>query len=168
MIKCLFIRRKLYGYLCREFAEAEHKKIKQHLDACPVCRKRLEGIRELINLAQMRKTPEVSEGFWHDFKTDLDRKLNARLIPEFKLSPGLSYKLRPALVYASVLLIILGLWTYRFGAYTKRVNVAQSAEELVNEINLNDELSLEPGLNHDEDAYMDEFNLLIQLGESPA
>ncbi len=168
MLECLFVRRKLYGYFCREFAEAEHDKIKQHLDACPACRKKLEEIEELIKLAEARKTPEVNEAFWHDFKTDLDRRLNARLVPELKLRPGLIYKLRPALVYASVLVIILGLWTCRFGSRARRINIAQSAEELVNEINLNDELSLESGLNHDEGAYIDEFNLLIQLDESPA
>lgn len=168
MFRCLFIQKKLYDYLEKDSSEKETRRIKAHLDICPLCQRRLREIEAVLRLARDKKAPELAEGFWHDFKTDLERRLNAQLVPEFKLKPRLSYRLRPILVYASVLIIILGIGIYRLNLSERGLRLAQSEEELIDEASVLDELAPELSFNHNEDAYIDELNLFSQLEEDSA
>lgn len=167
MFKCILIRRKLYDYLDDSLSERERASVKEHLKSCSVCRKRLEQMGVLLNLAKSRKTPQPKQDFWHNFKIELDRKLNSRLVPPFDFRPNLSYRLKPVLVLTlvSVIILVTGLSMY---FYSKPIHLAQSDSSIVDEIDLLEELDTEISLNHDENAYMDELDLLYELNQEPA
>ncbi len=164
MFKCYLIKNKLYSYLDNTLGQKELIFVKKHLNDCPACRSRLGKMENLIKYAKSAQPPELDSGSWHDFKIDLDRKLNARLVPEFKLKRSLSYQLRPVLVYASILVFMFGLWVYKAQVRYTISEDAHLYDTIVDESNLVDELAPEMNLNHDEDAYIDEINLLMQLG----
>ncbi len=164
MFKCYFIKRKLYPYLDNTLNPQDLNYVKEHLSHCHNCRVKLERMAGLIKAAQSVRPPELDSGSWHDFKVELDRKLNARLVPEFKLKRGLVYQLRPVLVYASVLIFIIGLWAYKIESQYKMLKTAYTYDSLEDEASMVDELAPEMNLNHDEDSYIDEINLLIQMG----
>lgn len=162
MFKCIFIKKKLYDYLDSCLSQADRTRVEKHLAICPDCDRLLGRMSRVIELAKNKKIPEPQEAFWYDFKTGLDRKLNARLLPEFDFKPKLKINLRPAFAYASVLILILAMGTY-FYTQKKPLQFSQSDADLVNELELLEEVSQDTALNHDEKAYIDEINLLYQL-----
>ncbi len=163
MFKCFFIKRKLYSYLDDALSPEGLESVKKHLNNCSSCRVKLEKMEGLVKAAQSIQAPQLNNEAWHDFKVDLDRKLNARLVPEFKLKRGLSYQLRPVLVYASVLIFVFGLWVYKVKINSTKANIMYAYDDILNNIDLLDELDPGLNLNHDEDAYIEEINLLSQL-----
>ncbi len=163
MFKCFFIKRKLYSYLDDVLSPENLRFVKNHLNDCSSCRAELEKMEGLVKAAQSIQVPQLNNEAWHDFKVDLDRKLNARLVPEFKLKRGLGYQLRPVLVYASVLIFVFGLWIYQAKINSTKANIMYAYDDIVNNINFLDELDQGLNLNHDEDAYIEEINLLSQL-----
>lgn len=162
MFSCIFIKRKLYAYLDNALSEIEKIKVKKHLDICLSCQEKLSQMADIIDLAKNRKIPQPSEDFWHNFKIELDRKLNTRLVPEFSFQRNLNYHLRPVFVYASVLVFILAMSLY---LYYKPTYLTRSDLDLINEVNLLEEVTSDASLNHSEDMYIEELNLLYQLNQ---
>lgn len=166
MFKCIFIKRKLYDYLDNSLSEKERIKVKEHLEICPVCQKRLNQMSDLIGLVKNKSLPQPSEDFWHNFGIELDKKLNTRLIPPFNFKPNLSYRLKPALVLPLVSIVILALSLYLY-FYGRSPFINRSDLALVDEISLLEEVNPELSLNHAEDAYIEELNLFYQLNQNP-
>ena len=164
MWKCIFMKRKLYDYLENSLSEIDGMEVKEHLAICPTCQRCLSQMRSLIDLAKNKMTLQPSEDFWHNFRIELDRELNARLVPEFSFKTKLGHRLKPVLLYASVLIIILTTSLYFYNRY-QSLNSPDIA--LVNDISLLEEVTSETSLNHNEDAYIEELDLLYELNQNP-
>ena len=162
MISCIFIRKKLYDYLDNSLSEVDRDKIEKHLQLCSVCQKRLDQMNKVIELARTKKSPQLSEDFWHNFQIELDRKLNKRLVPELRFKTHLSYRLKPALVYASTLVVILFIGLY-IHLYSTSAIFTKSDLALINEISLLEEVTSEIYLNGTEQTLTEEIEFLYQL-----
>jgi anti-sigma factor RsiW len=160
MIRCIFIKKKLYDYLDDSLSELDKDKVKRHLERCFSCRKRLEQIDTLLALAKQKNIPQPSDEFWHNFQIGLDRKLNKRLAPEFRIRPSLSLRLKPVFAYASLLVAILTLGVF-LNFYTSPTLLSKTDLALVNEISMLEELTQETYLNHSEEAYIEEIEILL-------
>ncbi len=99
MLKCLFIRKRLYDYFDDSLSGKNKAMVKSHLDICSGCRQRLKEIESIVGLAAEKKAPEPGEGFWHNFRVDLDRRLNQELVSPIIIKGGLKYHLKPAFAY---------------------------------------------------------------------
>lgn len=168
MLKCLFIRKKLYDYFDNCLSDIDRIKVKAHLDSCGKCRENLEQIRNIIDLAAQKKTPCPSEEFWHNFKVGLDRKLNQKLVPKFAFGGRLIFNLKPAFAYALALVFILVIGSRITNKDYRFVRMfAQSDEELVEEMALLDEVDQTQDLTQDKDSsYNEEIELLYQLDQT--
>lgn len=164
MLKCIIMKRKLYDYLENNLSEIEGLKVKKHLDVCQNCRMRSNQIKTVLDYASAKNTPQPNKEFWHDFKTDLDRKLNAALLRPLTLKPKPKFLLRPAFAYAMVLTFFLAAIgsLYKFHP-SPLLQLAQNDEELVSQAADLDELTETSELNHDEDAYLEEIDLLLEV-----
>ncbi len=151
MLKCLFIKRKLYDYLENSLTDIERIKVKDHLNVCSNCKDRLAQLKNIIALAAEKKAPEPDSEFWHNFKIDLDRRLNEELVPLANLEPKLSYRLRPVFAYVSALIFILVIVNSNLykRPHQDLTRIAQE-EDLVEEILSLDELDEILSLNEDE------------------
>lgn len=155
MIKCIFMRKKLYELLDDSLSEQEEINIKKHLDSCHACRVKFVSMQEIIKMAENKNIPHPSEDFWHKFKVELDDKLNEQLVTPFQMKPSLRSILRPAIVVplASVFILILSLSLY---LQNKTIYISSSDQELVEEAALIEELSPESNIfNGDEEYYTD-------------
>lgn len=167
MFKCLFMKRKLYDYLNNGLSDVDKIKVESHIEICVVCRERLGQIRDIIELAAQRRAPEPSEEFWHNFKTDLDRRLNQRLVSPFDPKRKSSYFSKPVLAYALVLLFFVAIGSLLYKNYSSfRLSMIRD-DVLVNEVVALEELGQSPVSNHDKDTYMDDINLLYQFDQNP-
>lgn len=168
MLKCLFIRRKLYDYLENSLSDIDRIKVKKHLDVCNNCQDGLSQLKSIIVLAAEKKAPQPDNEFWHNFRIDLDRKLNERFVPPINIERKLRYHLRPVFAYAGALVFILviGIGSYVYKRpYTALIRIAQE-EDLVEEIlTLDDLKGGDLGLNDDANLEMDleEINLSYQF-----
>lgn len=163
MLKCLFIKRKLYDYLENNLSDIDMVKVHSHLDVCHKCNQSLSQIKSILDLASQKKTPEPTEEFWRNFKIDLDRKLNAGLVPPINLERRLSYRFRPVFVCATVLIFILLMGNYLYKNIPSNLRYAQENEDVVEETELLDEIGKAEDLNDNEDTYLDEIDLFYQL-----
>lgn len=168
MLKCLFIRRKLYDYLENSLSDIDRIKVKKHLDVCNNCQDNLSQLRSIIALAAKKKAPQPDNEFWNNFKIDLDRKLNEKLVPPINIERRLRYHLRPVFVYAGALIFILAIGV---GSYVYKrphgtlIRVAEN-EDLINEILTLDDLEgsdLELNDNADLEIDLEEINLSYQF-----
>jgi predicted anti-sigma-YlaC factor YlaD len=156
MIRCIFIKKKLYDYLDDSLSELDKDKVKRHLERCFSCRKRLEQIDTLLALAKQKNIPQPSDEFWHNFQIGLDRK--------FRIRPSLSLRLKPVFAYASLLVAILTLGVF-LNFYTSPTLLSKTDLALVNEISMLEELTQETYLNHSEEAYIEEIEILSALDQ---
>lgn len=167
MLKCLLLRRKLYDYSDNSLSDIDKIRVKEHLDVCNKCQDTLEQIKNLLDLAAQKNIPQPSEEFWHNFKIELDRKLNQKLVPQFTLRRRCSYSLKPALAYTLALIFILVIGSQINKNYRSIGLIAQTDEELVDEMELLDELEQTPELNQDKEAsYKEEIELLLQYDQN--
>lgn len=165
MLRCLFIRHKLYDYLENSLSELDKIKVENHLGICNNCKERLGQIRSILDLASQRKSPQPNSEFWHNFKLELDRRLNENLIPPITFERRLVYRLRPAFAYIFILIFFLTIGNYLYKRpFSRLPNIAQD-EDLIDETLTLDEL--EEGLEseHNEDAYTEELDLFYQLDQ---
>lgn len=163
MFKCMFIRRKLYDYLDGSLSEMDKIAVGEHLDVCDNCRVRFGQMKNIVELAGQKSKPEPDEKFWHNFRIGLDRKLNEALIPPVKTERRMSFGLKPAFAYVAMLVVVLsiGAYLYKF-PYRTQVRATQE-EELVKEALLLDDLGGSFRLNGEEDAYLEEIDLVYQI-----
>jgi hypothetical protein len=165
MWKCLFIKRKLYDYLENSLSEIERIKVEKHLKTCNRCQDNLSQLKVVIDLAAKKKTPQPDSDFWHDFRIDLDRKINERLVPPIKAEYKLRYLPKPVFVYVSILIFILviGLGSYFYKNLNSNfIRIAQQDKNLIEEILTLDELednTLE--LNDNADLEMDLEEIIL-------
>ncbi len=167
MFKCFSIRKKLYDYSENSLSDADNLRVKRHLEVCISCQNRFNQMNVLLELARSKKTPRIQEGFWHDFNTGLDRKLNAALVPEFKFRPFLKFQFKPLLAYVSVPVFVLAL-TASLYFYSRTKIMGNSELALINEISLLDELTDEPVFNNNTDDYLEEIDFLERQNLNPA
>lgn len=166
MFKCMFIKRKLYDYLEGGLREKERSRVKEHLDACNLCRRRFNQTAKLIEAAADKTLPSLSPRFWHDFRVELDEKLNRRLVTPFKFEPLVARSLKPALVLALILMFILGGSLYKH--YSKSYFYADADAQLIDDATLLDEVDPESGLNSDEDVYLHYLDQISTSDTKPA
>jgi len=168
MLKCLFMKRKLYDYLDNGLSDVDRIKVENHINICAGCRERLGEIRDIIELAAQRRVPEPSEEFWHNFKTDLDRRLSQRLVSPFDSKRKSSYFLKPVLAYALAVLFFVAIGSLFYKNYfSVRLSMIHD-DALVNEVVALEELGQSPVSSRDKDAYMDDINLFYQFDQNPA
>lgn len=166
MLKCLFVKRKLYDDLENNLSNIDKIRVKNHLDVCSNCRDRLLKIKVIIDLAYQKQIPKPNTDFWHNFQIDLDRRLNERLIPPITIKQRLTHHLRPAFAYVAILIFVLVISSYFYKiSHLTSFRIAEN-EELIDEIVTLDEIDQDLQLNHDEDAYLEEINLLYQLEQT--
>lgn len=164
MLKCIYLRRKLYDYATSSLSEIEQLKLKKHLDGCQSCRARLGQIETILDTTAAKDIPESNMEFWHNFKIDLDRKLNEVLVSQLTLKPVRKFYLKPAFAYIAMVVFILAIVTsiYKFPRLLF-LQLAQNDDELVEKVINLDELTETYEFNHDEDAYLDEIDLLFEI-----
>ena len=164
MLKCLFLRRRLYDYFDDSLSEVDKIKVKEHIDACGDCRSRLSQMQNIIDLSSQKITPKPNDELWHNFKIDLDRSLNEALVKPVRLEHKRIYLSRPAFVYISALMFIFLVGSYF--SQSRRFPVTRIAQEdaLVEDILSLDELDEASYVNELDDAdLLEEVILLDQL-----
>ncbi|MFA6216823.1 MAG: zf-HC2 domain-containing protein [Candidatus Omnitrophota bacterium] len=107
MIRCLFIKRKLYDYFDNSLSEIEQSKIKEHLDSCAGCRNNLKKIHEVIDTAGSKNIPHPTEEFWNKFQGELDDKLNDVLTPAYKPGFRERFSIKSVVLVPSVSVLVL-------------------------------------------------------------
>ncbi len=168
MLKCLFIRKKLYDYLDNSLSDIDRIKVKKHLDVCNNCQDSLSQFKSIIALAAEKKTPHPDNEFWHNFRVDLDIKLNERLVVPINIERKLRYHLRPVFAYVGALIFILviGIGSYVYKRpYANLTRIAQE-DDLVEEILTLDDLEggdLELNDNGNLETDLEEINLSYQF-----
>lgn len=165
MLKCIFIRRKIYDYLKKSLSEIDRFKVENHLDHCNKCRQNLVQLKDILEVESHKKSPQPDAQFWHNFKIDLERKLNEKLVGPITLKPKLSYRLKPAFTYALTLIFILVLGNYLLKSSRSTSSRISQDEELVDEIETLYDLGEAVEFDYSDDPYMEELDLLYQLDE---
>lgn len=166
MIRCLLMKKKLYEYLDGGLTLTERLKVETHVAACSKCRTRLQELKNILAQVAQQPVLQPHADFWHNFKIDLDRKLNARLTPEFSFERRLRYQLRPAAAYASILIFVLIIGLYFLKGPSLFQPWAKDDESLIEEALALDEAGEElVAPQDDENAYVDEINLFYELGQ---
>lgn len=161
------MKRKLYDYIDDSLVQADKLKVQKHLEACPGCRERLDQIKIILNRAHSKNTPLADKEFWHDFKTGLDKKLNDKLVGSLALRRRPVFSLKPAFAYIAVAIFFIAVFgsLYKFNL-SAPLRLAQSEDELVDETIDLDELEGQAALNHNEDAYLEEIDLLFEIEQA--
>lgn len=167
MLKCIVMKRKLYDYLEDSLSEIDNFKVKKHLDTCRSCRERVAQIKTIIDLAGQKNIPQPKEEFWHNFRIELDRRLNDALLSPLTLKSLPRFYRRPALAYAALLVFFLAIAAslYKF-PHPAPLQLAQNDDALIEEAIALDELDEAPELNHDEDVYLEEIDLFLALEQA--
>lgn len=167
MLKCLFLRRRLYDYLDNSLSEVDKIKVKEHIAACRNCRARISQMQNIIDLSSQGIAPKPHDEFWHNFKIDLDRSLNEALVKPVRLERKRIYLLRPALVYISALMFIFLVGSYF--SQSRRIAVTRIVQEdaLVEDILSLDELDETSYTNDlDDTDLLEEIILLDQINQA--
>lgn len=134
MLKCLLLRRKLYGHAQGLLADAEAKRVQQHVESCTSCRQRFRQVQSIIEAARGKRMPKLKGQLWHEFQIELDRKLNARLVPEFQFKRGLRLNLKPAFSYTLVLILLLVSGIYFYNRQQAQLAMFLEEDYIVNEV----------------------------------
>ncbi len=166
MWNCLFFRKDLYQYAEGVLDLDKEKKIKNHLSRCSICGQRLKEMRKVLAAIEKTEEPFLGEVFWRKFDERLNLKIPQEkirtskyevIVPKFKPLPKFGLAVA---VSVCILLIVIGLplRNYLFMPSATFVN----DQELVETTLLLEE---EEGLsfNHDEDAYLEEMLLQMEL-----
>jgi anti-sigma factor RsiW len=140
MIRCLFIRGKLYEYIDKSLSEEDHVRVANHLETCVSCRTRVAQIGRVLSVAAQNTAPVPSEDFWNNFRAELDDKLNQKLVPS---CPARAIRVRSALALATACLLIIAFSISLKTATRSPVRLAQSDKELIEELSSIEELSPE-------------------------
>jgi len=157
------MRRKLIDFLGKSLNEEDQLKVRSHLDSCLACRKRIADFSALLRTTAKLQSPDPSQEFWHDFKVDLDKRLNEELLssasPSVHPLPGTRFIPRPALAYLAVLIffLVIGASFYR--------NLISQDNHLIEEAVTLDEINNSNDSNQSKDAFLEELNLLYQFGQ---
>jgi len=167
MLRCFFIRRKLYDYLDSSLSEVDRVGVKEHLSQCPACRKKLNDMARVLSLVTNKSALEPSEDFWRDFKAGLDLKIDAIREPEYSPQAKRAFNFRPALAYASALVFILALGLY-VSFSNKPMALARQDLSLANEVELLEELSDSAAIYPGEEGLIEEISIINQLDNSSA
>ncbi|MCP4649809.1 MAG: hypothetical protein GY853_07005 [PVC group bacterium] len=158
MLACYFLKKKLYEYVEGELTSQEKKEIGRHLTDCAGCRKRVAEIKKIINAVEKKEKLFLNEDFWRKFDERLDVQKSAKT-PIYKrlVLSGDFYRTRVALATAiCIILMLIGINNY----LPQPVSIDEQA--LVDTSILLDEME-ELCLNHDEEGYIDEIILQIEL-----
>lgn len=168
MLKCLFLRKKLYDYIDNSLSDIDKIKVGAHLDVCANCRERINQIRNILDLAGQKEVPRPSDEFWHNFKIDLDRQLNKKLIPQLKPGYRPSYSFRPAFAYVLTLVFAMLFGSFFLKNYSSVRTHSITQDSLADEVVDIDEVSQESMFDNDKDSYIDEIELLSQFEQNPS
>jgi len=169
MLRCLFIRRKLYDLVAGRLNAKERNALLGHLDRCAFCRKRAQEFKKLLGAVESnRQPPQPDEVFWSKFQAELNNKLDQELTagvtseaePRREVKPG--YLFRPVLAYASVLLFML-VAVFSLYRYVQPKIIAYQDQQIVEEILLLDEFNGTTILPLG-DAYIQEMDILSRYG----
>ena len=159
MFTCLLIKRKLYDYIDNALSEVEHSQVQAHLEKCDSCQKKAADLRQLLAVAQSKKTPVPSAEFWHQFKVELDAKLNEQLVPPLRFRPLLGFRLKPAfampLVSIMVVVIMVSLYFHNRHPF-----ITESETQLFDEINFLEEVSPDTTVLTTDEMYTEDLTLV--------
>jgi hypothetical protein len=133
--------------------------VKAHLDVCLDCQGKIKEMENLISQAQKKNIPQPSDDFWHNFKTELDQKLNQKLVPEFNLKTRFSDRLKPAFVFslASVIIVVITMYFY---LHSGPVFLTKEDTYLIEEMNFWEEIAPGSLLNGNEEVIIEEMESL--------
>jgi hypothetical protein len=158
------MRRKLYEHLDNSLPDRDTLAVKGHLEICDKCRVKFEQMKSIVGAAGEKKAPVPNEEFWHNFNIDLDRKLNEKLVRPPVVQHAAIFRVRPAFAYISALLFVCVI----AGSFYRKSSIvvySQQDEDLVDGIVELDELGQTSGLDHNEDAYLEDITLAGQLNQ---
>lgn len=112
MLKCIFIKRKLYDYFSNSLSEIDKIKVKDHLELCNNCKEALSQIENIIGLTVQKETPRPNDEFWHNFEVGLNERLGKPIPATVSVKRRLSYHLKPAFAYVAVIIFMLVIGGY--------------------------------------------------------
>lgn len=167
MFKCFFVKSKFYDYIDNSLSEEEQIRVKAHLDVCLDCRRKIKQMESLISQAQKKNIPQPSDDFWYNFKTELDQKLNQKLVPEFNLKTRFSHSLKPAFIVSLASIIIVVITVY-FYLHSSPVFLAKEDTDLIEEMNFWEEIAPGSLFNGNEESLIEELDSFYQLDQNPA
>lgn len=168
MLSCLVIKKKLYQYVENKLEASEESKVSSHLAKCPSCSRCVQDIKKIFASLKKVEQPFLSEVFWRKF----DERLDMRLIEERAKPESFSIKLPslPRLRFAGVAVMVTCLFllviSLALNNYLKQKVAVQIQEpELYEAALFLDELE-GVSLNHDEEAYLEEAVLQMELEQA--
>ncbi|MBL7070170.1 MAG: zf-HC2 domain-containing protein [Candidatus Omnitrophica bacterium] len=168
MLRCLFIKRKLYDFVAGELGLKEKAALSRHLQVCSGCRRKAGELKTVFSLAAKReKLPLPDEAFWGKFQVELNKRLDQETGAEFAPEPEArrqmrhSYLFRPVLAYASVLLLMMVTVFSLYRYYQPKIHAYQD-QQIVEEVLFLEELN---GTNGTTilplgDAYIQEIDII--------
>ncbi len=165
MLSCLFLRKKLYLFAAGDINSEEGEKMESHISRCPRCREEFSNMRKIINTVSKQEQLFLNEVFWRKF----DERLALRIIKKeqaenektvFKFRLNLFPEIGVAAAVVCILFVVIAMPIKKyFTAYFYPHAIEQEMIETALLLDNNEELNL----NHDEEAYLEEIMLVMEL-----
>lgn len=166
--KCWLLKKKLYEFAIEELINSDAKKIKKHLNECSQCRQYVSQIQKIVKTSHQQEQPFFNEVFWRKFDERLDLAIAGEGMgktgPNIRLIPRPMPRLSLAAVMVACLLIVFALTPIK-SYFTSKGDIALVDKELI-ETALLVEDETEIYLNSDEDAYIEEMILQLELDDA--
>lgn len=168
MFKCWLLKDKVNAYAIGELDAKYTESLEQHLKDCRKCRQEVGEIRKITETVSSGEQPFLGEVFWRKFDERLDLNLASEsrtrkpLVDWFVLRPMHKAVLATAIA-ACALLVFLLIPFKDSGIGNKSFRLAEN--DIVETVLLvEDETELNMG--SDEDAYVEEVLLQLELNDA--
>ena len=134
-MKCEKTKDLLVDYLTRDLDPGEYQRVESHLKTCKTCRDVLEEMKETLHLLDLAQPPLLGPEFTKQVTTDIE-EIEKEPIPTPKESLWKkwsnifpSYRLKPLPVFASIIIVCIGVFIYftyfspKIGIIPKKIEV---------------------------------------------
>jgi anti-sigma factor RsiW len=165
MFRCFFIEKKLYEYLDNTLSEKETIALREHLEVCPRCARSLSEIARVIRWASEIPVPRPGEDFWHNFKAELNYKLNQRSGVSVRNKHVSISRAKLVLAAAFILIVVLAA-----GALLRFSGKQEAGKDpdmlLIKDIRALEEITFDSDPEFHATVYIDGLQLALQQNQS--
>jgi hypothetical protein len=111
-VNCNDVKALTVPYLELDLDSHRVHEITVHMDSCPVCRREMESVRQVLVKVKGTTVPDPGERFWNDFPASVRRELRTEQADTSTLVRRRSIfkSNRVALALAASLLLLVGGW----------------------------------------------------------
>lgn len=164
---CWLRKKKLFEYAIGELDTDKVQKIEKHLKICNKCRKYVSAVQKINSISAGVDQPFLHEVFWRKFDERLDMAIAQEQVPEHAQVRNIRFTPKPLPKFAfSAAIAVCVLLIFMSFSLNTPFSVSNFQDEKLIETALLIEDSAELNLNGDEDAYIEEILLQLDLEEA--